>query len=58
MQKFASDANMSSNIWVLVIAAAAVILVIISQVTDTATCFRIPGCMMVRGYLGNGIANF
>ncbi len=57
MQKFASDANMSSNIWVLVFAAAVVMVAVISQLTDTATCYRVPGCMFFRGFLGPGVGN-
>lgn len=47
---------MSSSIWALAAMAALVALAIISQVTDTATCYRVPGCMTVRGVLGPGIS--
>jgi len=51
------EASMSSNIWVLVLAAALVMLGLISQLTDTATCYKVPGCMMFRHVLGPGIHN-
>lgn len=49
---------MSSNIWVLVAMAALVMLAIISQVTDTATCYKVPGCMAVRSVLGSGLSGY
>jgi hypothetical protein len=49
------EASMSSNIWVLVAGAALVMLALLSQLTDTATCYKIPGCMLFRDALGPGI---
>jgi len=56
MGEWKDEASMSSNIWVLVIGAALVMLAIISQVTDTATCYKVPGCMIARSFLGSGIS--
>ena len=49
------EASMSSNVWVLAAMAALICLAIISQVTDTPTCYKIPGCVMMRSVLGPGI---
>jgi hypothetical protein len=51
------EASMSSSIWLLAAAAAVVMLAMISQLTDTATCYKIPGCVVFRQALGPGIGN-
>lgn len=58
MKEWKDEASMSSNIWVLVAMAALVMLAIISQVTDTATCYKVPGCMAVRSVLGSGLSGY
>jgi hypothetical protein len=49
------EASMSSSIWVLAAGAVIVMIALLSQITDTATCYKIPGCMMFRHALGPGI---
>ena len=55
MGQWKDDSSMSSSIWVLAALAALVTVAIISQVTPTATCYRVPGCMTMKHYLGPGL---
>jgi hypothetical protein len=56
MKKYGEDASMSSSIWGLAIMAALITLAIVSQFSDTATCYKMPGCMTMRSILGPGFS--
>lgn len=56
MKKYSADASMSSSIWGLALMAALVTLAIVSQTCDTATCYKVPGCITMRGVLGPGLS--